>query len=344
MGQSIPVSFFQTTELPKDKKYEAFRESIGVIFEVNRPHRPLAQFDAWIRSKLIGELMLVECETVGQNFTRPASMIAADGCDHFLIQIFHQGFTVNVKSVEQRVCGPGRILILDMTRPWEALNCDFRNLTLVVPRRLLAPGLIDVDRHHGRIIDSSENPFASILLKYLISLDEMTEQILVEDIGALKGPSIDLVAATLNYKEEDISGKLLNSKSSYRLGMRFRIKEFLDQNIGTPDLGTLQLMYHFELSAEQLNLIFPEVESYLRMRRLELAYQRLLAPGGREETVEDLARSLGHKSVIDFCHSFREQYSISPFELRELAELNASGQLPRRKSFGRLWEEWFKGL
>jgi AraC-like DNA-binding protein len=347
MTSKLPNSFFQTTDIPIAKKYEAFRESIGVIFEVGQVQKAPREFDAWIRSLLISELMLVECETVGQKFSRTPQMIAQDGLDHFLVQIFYTGFTSHIEGHDENVCPHGKILILDASRPWEAMNSDFRNLTLVIPRRLLATELIEENIHHGRMIDVKTNPFAEILFKYLISLDETVENITVEEAHSLVRPSLDLVAAALNYKKDISGNRLMDTKESYNLALRFRIKSYLDKNISLPVLDAEQVSMEFDVSLSYLDNLFAKDEGimeYLHKRRMDLAFKRILIPRSSAETISEIAHDLGYIKESVFSRHFKTQFGATPSELKYVNALTPLLEGKSRQEQGRIWEEWFRTL
>jgi AraC-like DNA-binding protein len=347
MKSKLPYSFFQTTDIPIDKKYEAFRESIGVIFEVGQVQKAPREFDAWIRSLLISELMLVECETVGQKFYRTPQMIAQDGLDHFLVQIFYTGFTTRTEGHNENVCPHGKILILDAARPWEAMNSDFRNLTLVIPRRLLVAELVEEDIHHGRMIDTKTNPFAEILFKYLISLDETAENITVEDAHGLVRPSLDLVAATLNYKKDISGNQFLDSRESYHLALRFRIKSYLDKNISLPVLDAQHISKEFDISLSYLDNLFTQDEGvmgYLHKRRMELAFKRILIPRSSTDNISQVANDVGYIKESVFSSHFKAYFGATPSELKHVNALTPLLEGKSRQEQGRIWEEWFRTL
>jgi AraC-like DNA-binding protein len=346
LNHIIPKTFFQTTDLPYSRKYDAFKESIGIMFDVSEVQKDERQFDAWIKSQLIGEMLLVECETVGQRFLRTSSMIARDSIDHLLIQIFYVGATVRAERSEERICNRGRILILDASKTWDAINTDFRNLTLVIPRRLIINDIANIDKHHGRIIDTKDNPFAEVLYDHLLSLDVTCENMPSIDVSIFVRPSIDLVAATLNYQDETDGDFFSSNRSSFQLGMRFRIKKFLDVNIGNPHLSVKVIEDEFKLSNKYLTQLFPNeggVLAYINARRLELSFKRLVLEQNRKDTIEKVAFDLGFKSLANFNQFFKEHFSIAPQDIfsndPQLSSILKTSEVQEGR-----WEDWFRSL
>lgn len=81
----VNTSVFCTNSAPPEARFEAWRESVGVIYEVSRegaPQRPA--FHARVESLIIDGILLNRCTAGGQSFARPAARCATDWHDHSL--------------------------------------------------------------------------------------------------------------------------------------------------------------------------------------------------------------------------------------------------------------------
>lgn len=343
--KGLPYSCFETSEFLKGHKFDAFRESINVIFDVKGPVAEGEKFFGKIKTYLIDEMLLVNVKATGQEFLRPNSMIAKDSVDHFLVQIFHKGGTNPLDFSHDNPCESGKILVLDASRPWRAFNPNFENLTLVFPRRLLKGKLLNEWEQHGRVIDTNLNPFAEILYKYMVSLEESAEKIQACDASSLVAPSVDLVAAALNFNVKAKSAERESVRVHYETGQKFRIKEFLDKNISTHHLSGENVQREFKMSRSHLYRLFSEyggAMNYLRQRRMESAYKLLLS--SQNLSIAQVAYSCGFLNESSFSRAFKKRFGLSPREARQegLQARNESrnfSDLP-----GRVWEEWFNKL
>src|SRR5690606_2978134 len=101
---SMPKSSFSTQNYVSGQRYDAFHDTIGVIFDVSSPEKKAEEFYANMTSHLLGDCLFVDCQTVGQRFERPKGKIARDGVDHFVLQIFLHGSTRRVNSMQESIC------------------------------------------------------------------------------------------------------------------------------------------------------------------------------------------------------------------------------------------------
>lgn len=346
MRSKLPASIFDTRDFLDKDKYESFKDSISVVFDVEGAEKA-ANFEASIKTYLMRELMLIEASTnAEQLFKRTAQAIAKDGLDHYLIQIFYEGYTAATRSKNEIVCDFGKIIVIDTSRPWEAFNGAFKNLTLTVPRRLLAPRLIDADAHHGQILDPAKSPFAQVFYDYLISMKNSVDKMSACEVTCLTDPGLDLLSAAMNHalghglKSDEVEGSLNYS-------MRLRVKQFIESNLSNSKLCAELIAAQCGVSRSYLYRLFPKshggVMSYARERRMNLALRRLTTFSEHSESVAEVAYATGFESESSFTRAFKSYYLMTPREARKAFEhkgLNSCENSER----GRIWEQWFREL
>lgn len=212
----IPSTLFSTDFLSPVDRMEAYRESIGVVFDVDNINSGGLDFTASMESFLLNEIMLVETETVAQNFFRTPATLARNSMDHFVIQLFLDGFTAFKKDGEYKICDTSSLVVIDTSRPWFAFNPHFRNLSLVIPRRLLDKKLWHYDSHYGRLLNSADNPFVEILENHILNLFQVLDKIRNDKSQKIMAHTVDLVISTLNYASYAESKR----KTVRQLGLR----------------------------------------------------------------------------------------------------------------------------
>lgn len=343
MGKYVPFSVFNTEAFSPRDRVEIYRESIGVFFQTEQFSQEREKFQAKIHSHLLSELLLIEVQTVAQNFIRPASLIAADGLDHFLIQLFFDGKTVHNGNPSELYCQGNRLIVIDGSRPWDAFNSDFRNLTLVVPRRLISSKLNSENDQHGKVLDPARNPFAEILRTHMLSLHSTAGQLNADYAHSIVQPTVDLAAAAMNY-----TGELFNSsvaEQSQCFALKLGIKSFIENNLGDPHLSVERIQVEFNLTRSTLYRLFPNFDggimNYVRKRRLQMAYRRLATSRFANETISQIAFEYGFENVSSFTRAFKAFFQELP---SEVAKHRSPPKTDPLSSPNRVWENWFRIL
>lgn len=81
----LPFTVFRTGQSDAPDRFEAWRQSIGVIFDVEPLEKRLSpKFDASVRTYSLGELLVSGTYFGDQEFTRSTRRISADGLNHYL--------------------------------------------------------------------------------------------------------------------------------------------------------------------------------------------------------------------------------------------------------------------
>ena len=85
----LPFSLFTTSHLRPRDQFEAWHESISVIFDVAPPteHQADSGFAATVRGCHLGGLLMSQVDFDGQRFVRDRRKTIADGLDHYLVQL-----------------------------------------------------------------------------------------------------------------------------------------------------------------------------------------------------------------------------------------------------------------
>lgn len=315
--ESYPnYSVFDTDDYSQAQRLDAYVDSMSVIFDTDAFTQSKDTFKARIESRLLSELMLVDCQTSGMDFTRTKSLIGGDGIDHYLIQLFLAGSTTSKDAPDVSSCNTSKLIIIDSARPWSAFNSDFRNLTLIIPRRLLASKLSDEHGQHGKVLDPQTNPFAEILRTHILSLYSTSGKIDLDLAHNLVSPTIDIVAAAMNFCHPTRSSI---NESTHSYALKLRIKYFIEKNLWNSKLSIERIQTEFNLTRSTLYRFFPNNEggimSYVRNRRLLLAYRKLAANAHHRETIAQIAFESGFENVSSFTRAFKSHFKKLPSEV-----------------------------
>lgn len=253
---NIPQTLFSTKFFSPSERMDTYRESIGIVFDVDNIETRDMEFNARMESFLLDEIMLVDTTTVAQNFMITPAKIARSPLDHILIQLFLDGFTAFRKNGEYHFSDSSTMVVIDSSRPWYAFNPHFRNLTLVVPRRLLKSKLWDYSSHHGRILNSIHNPFAEILETQILALYKNINSIKSDMIQAILSHTVEMTISCLNF-------------ASYSECKRNKKRH--------PDLRNEIIRAQLEMSSSTLADLFSAegMISFAQVNRLKKDYKKL---------------------------------------------------------------------
>ena len=102
--QPLPSTLFTTDQQAGEARFEAWRQSISVVFDV-APLVPqgIAAFQATVHATHLGHLLVGDLHFAEQQFLRSQPRVVRDGLDHYLVQWYRTGGFVG-----QRDGGVGR--------------------------------------------------------------------------------------------------------------------------------------------------------------------------------------------------------------------------------------------
>ncbi|MEG3638664.1 helix-turn-helix domain-containing protein [Magnetococcus sp. PR-3] len=342
--QTLQKSHFTANNLDPDDRTEAWRESIGTLFDIKLSNQVTDdQFHASVTSHLLNEqLMLAHCQTRAQLFTRNALRTTEDGLDYYMIQTHFSGeqhFTVGSKT---HVCRPGDVAVLDLADLHHSQASDFSNLSLVVPRMLLAPLLENPDSQEGRVLQA-DNPLTTIARTHFHTLHRIADQLTPDEAAQLVQPTLMLMASAINGTTEQVD-QGANSIVQVTL---LQIKTEIEHMLSHPKLTTDYLCSKLHISRSSLYRLFKPVggiHKYIQKRRLRRCAEALLHPAHQHRSIADIAFGWGFTSQSHFSSLFKEHFQVSPKAFREN---RASHQLTQQSSpfddpkvGDRIYETW----
>lgn len=315
MEQMLPVAAFTTADLLPQARYEAWRNLIRAVFEPSPPAgRHPQDLHATVRSIHLGPMMVAQAAAAAQYFTRSRHLIEAEGLDHFLIQVYSRGACEGTYGQRHNATRPGDIKIIDMARTFHSLNTDFDNITLTVPRTLLAPLLARPDDLHGMILPRAA-PAARILASHIRGLMAHTTSLGMSQGAMLAAATSRLVAACLgpNTRARD------EIQPSQMTATRQAVRDFIDHHLASPLLDPDTLARRFNMSRAHLYRLFEEeqgVVAYIRARRLRRCLQALTDATQAGRAIGEIALSFGFNSEAHFSRVFRRAFGATPSEAR----------------------------
>ena len=114
-----------------------------------------------------------------------------------------------------------------------------------------------------------------------------------------------------------------------RYRLRRRISDFIETNLGNQDLSPRKIAASSRISLSYLYSLFNDdnttVSQFIQVRRLQRAYELLVADPKGHLTVSEIAYEVGFKNVSHFSRTFSRQFGMAPREAHQLARPLAPG-------------------
>ncbi|WP_226801668.1 helix-turn-helix domain-containing protein [Alkalilimnicola sp. S0819] len=317
IDQPLPNAGFDSRLHRPEARFDAWRDSIGVIFDpALDPCATPTRFYAKVDAALLGTVFLGRVDSVTQSFERSSQKILGDGLDHYLVQVFLEGWCEVEDCGHTRIVRPGDIYIIDAAAPLSAVDYDFRHVTAFVPRDILAPQLVQPDAHHRRVIPG-DTPLARLLYGYIKTLDASRFDMTVAEGEAASGPLIGLISSTLNLGPH--TARPDPDDKAVDLAVLKMVRDHIEMHLADPTLDVAQVASAFNLSRSRLYRLFEHqhgIAGYIRQRRLRRSLLDLLDPGNGAKYISEIAYRWGFASDTAYNRAFKRQYGCTPKEAR----------------------------
>ena len=344
--EPVPHAVFSVENLPVRERYALWRDSISCIFEVDASREARGErFSASVDAHMLGSLMLARTTTLEQRWHRSPGVIARDGMDHYMIQLFEKGQMYARHDHGETEVPEGSLVVFDLAEKMTSQTDNFTNLSLIVPRQMISGMLKQPNGQHMRAL-SGEEPMVALLRDHLLSLKRLAGRMTAAQAAEAASATAGLVAACLNGSVEDITVGEARPTLRDSLVIR-RSKDFIDQHLSDPDLTPDMVAKAVGVSRANLYRLFqPQggVSNYIRDRRLRSALLALGDPSQRDRPIYDIALDYGFTSNPVFTRSFRQRYGITPRDVRYGGAVAVQESRELADAVDRRYEQWLNRL
>ncbi|WP_420405774.1 helix-turn-helix domain-containing protein [Nisaea sp.] len=344
--QPVPNAVFSVDSVLGKERYDLWRESISCIFEVDgdRESRRSEAFKAEIDATMFGPIMLARTQTLQQDWRRSASVMARDGMDHYMIQLFEHGQMQWEDGTGLRELPEDGLIVFDLAQEMNSRTNDFRNLSLIIPRDMMDGVLKPQCDQHMRVLTKDE-PMVNLLRDHMMSLKALSHRMNLSQAIEIAPATAGLAAACLNAAVDQENP---NQSSGVAMAQLTMIRRFIESNLSEPDLSAEWIAKRVGASRSKLYKLFDAfggVGAYIRDRRLRRALLALTDETAHYRPIYDIALASGYTSDAAFSRAFRAKYGIAPRDVRNnRAQLNALGDPGAGEGVDRRYERWLHHL
>lgn len=184
----------------------------------------------------------------------------------------------------------------------------------IVPRALL-PDSLRTASHTLALSLPTTGGLAALLVRFLTHVLTDAEEYGHSDTTPLGTIAVDLIAALLAHHVD----RPLPPESQPRV-LALRVREFIQRNLGDPELTPAKVAAAHHISTRTLHRLFERqdttVAAFIRRQRLERARRDLKDPRLAHLPIATIAQRAGFRSHADFTRAFRNTYGMTPREYR----------------------------
>lgn len=340
----LPSTLFATDQAAGEARFEAWRDSISVVFDVAPLAREgLGGFQASVNASHLGDLLVGDLCFGGQQFSRARPRLARDGLDHYLVQWYRGGgFIGQHGDGEDMEVRPGDITVFELDRPLRTFAQPSRVLSLIVPRALAdeAFGSPGTDLH-GTVL-RADNPLGGLLSDHLASLHRRLPTIALADAPAVVHATTQMLAACLRPSRRTQA----EAQDALHGVTLERIQQHIGRHLGTP-LAPDTLCGRFGISRSLLYRLFEPlggVAHYVQQRRLQRAYHALANPANQRLRVAEIAARMGFASEAHFSRAFRAAFGLTPSDARAMGTAGRAAAGTGAPASSAEYADWLRGL
>lgn len=337
MGSSIASTHFSTTDLPAVDRFDAWRDKISVIFDVDRigGRRP-DKFEANVDAYQIGNLVVTDSTQGEQAYSLSPKRNRIANMDLFQVGFYRSGGyrgEANGISIEGR---PGDIQVLDLAQPMHSIEPASDMVCVFIPRELLQERIGDLDGLHG-----VQLPFGMdrLLADYLGLLAERLPRMPESDGEAAANATIEIIAACLRPGIATIH----EAQAPIREAILRRARRVIEDNIRSARLTPEFLCRTLGISRRSLYRLFEPLGGvHQHILRIRLGHvERALNDSANHERIADLAARFGFTCQETFWRAFKRRYGVPPGEMRSL---NLSHQRTGQRHADAGFDQWLMQL
>ncbi|MCI2418793.1 helix-turn-helix domain-containing protein [Saccharopolyspora sp. K220] len=306
-------------EVPFGAWTSAVRRSVmSFQFDCDRPRA----FAGMIRDRSLGGVDFVNMACAKHAAYRDHSAISAADAGFYVMTLQLSGELRIAQDDRVAVLKPGLFAIYDSSRP-AALTAsdDYKSTCIRFPKERL--GSRNADPLGGVTATAFEYApgLPSVVWDMLISLNRNLDSLGAHGAVAVHNV-MDLVSTMLR---TELGGNVEPSTTRRDVLLQ-RIREYIDDHLGDPELGPAQIAAAHYISLRHLHNLFEQTDSsvarWIRTRRIELCQRDLSDPAMAGITVSAIAAHRGFTSPSHFGQVFKRETGQAPTEYRHQAMAN----------------------
>ncbi len=199
---------------------------------------------------------------------------------------------------------------------------------VTIPASDLRSRLSSIDDHLGKRFDQNR-PMAGLMRGMVGMIARTFTEETPPNPEALATEVIAFVALVLASEVGKVRASARNSR--YRL--KQRIFDFVDEHLSDSELSPSRIAKANRISVSYLYSLFSDnrttVAQFIQAKRLQRAYELLVADPNGALTVSEIAYLVGFKNVSHFSRTFSHHFQMAPRDARQSGLQRRATEKPR---------------
>lgn len=268
-----------------------------------------------IRTSGAADVHVSEVAAAPHIVERTPELISRADRHYYKLSLQLAGTGLLIQDNREALLQPGDLAIYDTHRPYSLVfDEDFRSMVVMFPQHLIDLP-VDMVGQLTAMTMSGKSGVGAMIAPFLAQFAANLEQLTGSTGTRLVHSALDLVT-TMFADELDLGRTGGNGHQA----LTHQIREYIDANLASPDLGPAQIAAAHYISTRHLHGLFREqgttVSSWIRTRRLDRCRRDLLDPVYADRPVAAIAARWGFLDAAHFSRVFKAGYDQSPSDLR----------------------------
>ena len=256
----------------------------------------------------IDDLVVSDLFCSGALKWRESAHVANDGHEYYKLRRYQRGGAVFISDGEPVCLGQGATYLLSQSRPFTEISQDNQQLNVFVSAKALGVDASQLPPIMEFRDQSSEGAIVLAALQSLFAAARSTRDRLQSEVSRA---FCNTMREVVRGGSESLENRDLN------LSRRQAIEAEIEKHLASPNFTVDQMIERLPFSRASLYRYFRVdggIASYIRRRRLGLAFERL-SKAREYGAVSRVAEGSGYGSIHSFHKAFRREFGCAPGEV-----------------------------
>jgi AraC-like DNA-binding protein len=274
-------------------------------------------FDATIHSAALGEIGVIDVDSLGLNYAAvTARTIANEDDDVFLLGLQLEGSATLIQDGREATLQPGDFALLDARRPFFThYSPKWRRLFIKIPHRALKARLAPSSQLTAHAVRHGPG-ISALFSDYLRSIPQHIGGLSSAQRAHVGEQVLDLAAITLAAHAATDRPALSSARATALLRLRMEIERRLSDPALDPTMAAAAAGISVRYANKLLSEEGSSLERLIIARRLERCRLALLDPAQVNRTISEIAYGWGFSDLSHFNRRFKSAYGSSPRDYR----------------------------
>lgn len=319
---------FSTQNIEKKKRFPAWQEAICEHYlKVDVRSKDPNNYIGFVDKSTLGPITLTDAFLSSQDINRTRQHIARPDKECIYVMFPSKGSLLVEQLGKQMVSTPGVAVLFDANEPYH-LHCQdhCQSMYIEIPRSNLIEKC-SIEKLSRINSMNFADGFGWAIATFC--------RLIAAEADSMKPDTADGVANEItNLLALYIDSELHRKPNREELAGKFRLdqlKRYIETRLDDPDLTPRKIAKENRISLRYLYYLFKDngtsVSEWIREERLDKSYRKLTSVRYENNSITDIAFSIGFNSSSHFARLFKQKFGIPPRSARQLLKVSDGNEL-----------------